>query len=369
MEAVAPNIIVEEDRSLRLVQAVLDPETPPHRTAAFSDYLAHDLPDFPAWRDALRAKVPGLYPARVKLVSAQEELRASLPGADAAIVENLEIRPPELTKADQLAVVQKFGIGTGNIDLAACRKRGVLVRTLRRRTNIAVAEHSMLLLLALAKQLPLINGLVTVDRLEEEGRPFRPLDTSQTANANWGRIGGLRTLHGSMLGVLGMGEIGAEMAGLGRGYGMYVLYHQRHRLSPHDEARLGVSYCTFDGLFARSDFLSIHVRSNAQTRDLVGRAALARMKRGAFLINTSRAEIVNRKALIEALESGHLGGAGFDVLHREPTTPDDPLLNHHNVILTPHLAGGSRLNGLTDLEEMLLGIWHELRPSGRAMPA
>ncbi len=355
------NIVVEEDRSLRLVQVVLDPDTPRDRTTAYADYLAHDLPDFYVWRDALRAKVPGLYPAHVRLVSSQEQLRASLPAAEVAVVESLEIGRPELAVADKLAVVQKFGTQTGNIDLDACRQRGLPVRTVRRRTNIAVAEHSMMLLQALAKQLPLINGLVAAAGLEQAGRPFRPFDTDHCPNANWGRIGGLRTLYGSALGVLGLGEIGTEMASLGRGCGMQVTYHQRHRRSNEDEARLGVSYCSFEELLARSDFLSVHVRSNAQTRDLVDRAAFARMRRGAFLINTSRAAIVNRGALIEALDSGHLAGAALDVLYHEPTTADDPLLHRYNVITTPHLAGGSRLNGLTDLEQMMLGIWHSLR--------
>lgn len=351
-----PTIVLEEDRSLRLVEVVLGPPASPERTAAFRDYLAHDLPDFPAWRDALRAKVPGLYPADVRTATSQETLRESLPGSAVAVVESLEVRAPELAVADRLAVVQKFGTRTGNIDLDACRTRGIAVCTVRRRTNVAVAEHSMMLLHALAKQLPLINGLVTVERLQQEGRPYHPLDTRHTANANWGRIGGLRTLFGSTLGVLGLGEIGSEMARLGRGCGMHVLYHQRSRLSSWDEAKLGVDYCAFDELLARSDFLSIHVPSNAQTRDLIDRVAFSRMKRGAFLINTSRAEIVNREALIEAIDSGHLGGAGLDVHHREPMAADDPLLRRHNVITTPHLAGGSRLNALADLEEMILGI-------------
>lgn len=356
-----PNIVLEDDRSLRLVQIVLDPDTPSERVAAYADYLAHDLPDVSGWRDAMRIKIPRLFPSRVRLVSSQEELCLNLPGAEVAIMESLEIGKRELAAADKLRVVQKFGGRTTGIDLEACQARGVAVRTQRRRINGSVAEHSMMMLQALAKQLPLINGLVTVERLQKAGRSFRPYDTRHTPNANWGRIGGLRVLNGSALGVLGLGEVGSELAALGCGCRMQVLYHDARRVPAQEEARLGVTYCSFEEFLARVDFLSIHLPANANTRGMIDRAAFARMKRGALLINTSRAEIVEREALIEALDSGQLGGAGFDVLYEEPTTGEDPLLNRDNVILTPHVAGGSRLSRLVDMEEMLLGICRSFR--------
>jgi phosphoglycerate dehydrogenase-like enzyme len=103
------------------------------------------------------------------------------------------------------------------------------------------------------------------------------------------------------------------------------------------------------------------VPSSAQTRDLVDAAALRRMKSGAFLINTSRAAIVNREALLDAVAGGHLGGVGLDVLYEEPAADDEPLLNYANVIVTPHLAGASRMNGLADLQDMLISIWQGIR--------
>ena len=349
-------IVLEDDRSLRLLQILLDPAAPRELSAAYADYLAHDLPDLSGWCDTLRVKIPRLFPAEVRIVATQEELLAKLPGAEVAIFESLELGATEMAVADKLRVVQKFGDRTVGVDIEACKTRGVHVRTQRRRINVVVAEHAMMLLQALAKQLPLINGLVTVERVQKSGRVFRPYDTRHTPNSNWARIGGLRTLHGSTLGVLGLGEIGSEMANLGRGCGMQVIYHQRHPLPASEEARRGVAYCGFEELLARADFLSIHLPMNARTRGMMDRAAIARMKRGAILINTSRAEIVEAAPLLDALDSEHLGGAGLDVLYREPTTDDDPLLNRHNVIVTPHLAGGSRLSRLVDAEEMLLGI-------------
>jgi phosphoglycerate dehydrogenase-like enzyme len=350
------SFVVEEDRVLRLVQVIMDPATSAERVAAFADYNATDLADFSGWLDVLRKKMPGTYPAQVHLVKSQEELRQHLPQADVAIVEGLDMGESELAIAGRLKVVHNFGTLADNVDAAACKARSIPVLTLRRRTNIAMGEHTIMLILALARRLPLINGLVTVDRLAQAGFAHRPYDSRHTASANFGRIPDFRTLNGLTLGLLGFGEIGREVAALARAFGMKVLYHKRSRLDAEQEQKLGVTYCSFDELFAQSEFLSVHVPHSEKTKSLVDGAALARMKKGSYLINTSRAEIVNHDALVAALESGHLAGAGFDVLYGEPTPADDPLLQFDNVILTPHMGGASRMNGLIDAETMLLDI-------------
>jgi phosphoglycerate dehydrogenase-like enzyme len=230
------------------------------------------------------------------------------------------------------------------------------VRVQRRRTNVAVAEHSMALMLALAKQLPLVGGRVTPQRLAEVGHSPARYDRRHTANSNWGRFGGLRTLAGATLGLVGLGEIGREVAAMARGLGMHVLYTQRTRLDPAREAEFGVTYACFDELLAESDYISLHVPMNENTRDMFGEETFARMKPGAILINTARAAIVNREALLGALRSGRLGGAGFDVLYEEPAGEDDPLLDLDNVILTPHLAGAGRFNGVNDIVDIIMAI-------------
>ncbi len=351
-----PVLLVEEDRVLRQVGLLLDPATSPERTAAFLDYYAHDVADFMSWREAVRKKLSALYPSDVRIYSNEEELRERLPDADVLIAERLAVGEREIASAPSLKLVQQFGTITDNIDAQACRSRSLPLLTLRRRTNVACAEHTLMLILALAKRLPLTNGLVTAERLQARGFVSRPYDTRHVARANFGRIPGIGTLLGRTLGVLGQGEIGREVAAFARVLGMRVLYHKRHRLDAEAERAAGIEYCSFDELFERSDFVTIHVPLNAATRGLVGAAALRRMKRGAFLLNISRASIVDRAALVDAVESRHLGGVGLDVLYHEPTTPDDPLLRHENVIVTPHIAGASRMNSLLDIEEMLLGI-------------
>lgn len=216
-------------------------------------------------------------------------------------------------------------------------------------------------ILALAKQLHRLNGKVTAERLSEAGYVLRKFDTRYTGANNYGRVSGVRLMRGAVLGVLGMGEVGREVAGMAHAFGMGVRYHQRRRLPPADETRLGIAYCSLAELFAGSDIISIHIPLAPATRGLIGRDALQRVKPGAWLINTSRAAIVDHAALVEALESGRLGAAALDVHYEEPCAPDEPLLRLDNVILTPHFAGGPRATVLDDIEEIALNVQQSLK--------
>ena len=353
-------ILIEDDRSLRLLQVVLDPAVDPQRRMAFADYIRHDISLGEAIA-ALKVQAPSLFPADVVLVRDQGDLQAAIGDAAVVIAESLEITSANIAAAPRLRAVVKFGALPDGIDTDACHARGIHVIMQRRRTNIAVAEHAMAMLMALAKQLPRINGLVTPGRLAKDHPPLAPYDTRHTPNANWGRIGGLRLLSDMTLGILGMGEIGSEMARMARACGMSVLYNRRIQLSPEIEDQRGIAFRDLESLLRESDALSIHLPMNDGTRGLVDARRLALMKPGALLVNTARAEIVDRQALIDALDRGHLAGAGLDVLHSEPADENDPLLDRPNVILTPHLAGGSRINRFRDFAEMLSGIEAALR--------
>lgn len=349
-------LVVENDVVLRLIQVLLDPDVPEERCSAFAHYFSHDVPDFAGWRAEVRERLPNLWPATIVLASTPEELRDAIVDADGVIVEDLPVGEAELACATRLRFVQKFGTVTRNVDPAACEKHGLPLLTFRRRVNLAVAEHTLTLLLALAKKLNRIDGLVTVDRLRSAGYNPQPFDIRHTPNANWGRVAGLRTVFGARLGLLGLGEIGREMARLGCGTGMDVCYYQRNQLDPDEENRLGVHYRPFNQLLAESDYLSIHVPLGPQTRDLLDHDALARLQPGAMLLNTSRAAIVNHAALVQSVQSGHLGGLAMDVLYEEPAARDEPLLDFDNVILTPHLAEGPRWSELLDAEYLLAGL-------------
>lgn len=360
--------VVENDRVLRTFEVALDPCLAPERLAAVSDYFAHDGIDVAAWRAGLQHRIGGILPVALRFVGTRDELRAALPGAAAVVVESLEIADAELEAGAALAMVCKFGRITDNIDLEACARRGVRTHAVRRRTNIAVAEFALACMLEFARNIVALNGRVTVERIGTAEAPYRPYDTRYVGMNNYARAGGARNLADSTVGIFGMGETGRELAALARAFGAKVVYSQRRRLDPALEAGLGVAYRKPRALFSEADFVSLHLPLTAQTRGLVGRELLGAMKPGAFLVNTARAAVIGREALIEALESGRLGGAALDVHYEEPVPADDALLAFPNVLLTPHVAGGSRRNIIGDIEEIVLQA-HDAMVAGRCNPA
>lgn len=352
-----PIIVVEDDPFLRLIQVILDLATPADRIAAFSHFMAHDLPDFAGWCERLQPRLGRLYPAEVRLVGDEAGLRKSLPGAGVAAVETLPIGASEIAAAGgTLKVVQKYGTITSRIDLRACESAGVRVLTFRRRANIATAEHALALMLALARRLTESAGLVSVEQLSAAGYSPTRFDLAHTPNGNWARIAGLRTLCGQQLGIVGMGEIGRELALRAAALEMRIAYTQRHRLEADQERRYQASYVGLDELLENSDCVSLHLPGSAATRGIIGAHELAIIKPGALLINVSQPQLVDRAALLEALASHRLGGFALDLPYEEPGRAGDPLLGFRNVIVTPHLGGSPRFNALADFEEMLLRL-------------
>jgi phosphoglycerate dehydrogenase-like enzyme len=352
-------VLVEDDAILKALPVVLDPAAKDEHVRAVTEFYRFDQPDFPDWLARLKQEIAGLYPATVKFVRDEAELRAGIAEADALVVEGLRVGEEELRRARRLKIVQKFGGNAKSIDAAACFKHGVALEVQRRRVNIAVAEQALTLMLALAKRLPELNGVVTESALRTAGFDPTPYDRRYTGNSNFARIGGLKTLYGATLGIVGLGEIGREIAARANAFGMTILYHQRNRIDPVEEGRLGARYASLDTLMAESDFITPVMPIDERTRGIIGRAQLARVKPGAVLVNVARAELVAREPLIEALESGRLAGFALDVAYKEPTPPDDRLLafTRGNVILMPHTAPAARQNNLADLAEMCMKLW------------
>ncbi|HXG51571.1 MAG TPA: NAD(P)-dependent oxidoreductase [candidate division Zixibacteria bacterium] len=357
-----PILAVEDDPFLRLLQVILDPLAPPERVAAFAHFMEHDEPDFAGWCERLRRRVTPLYPAEVRLARDPDELRAGLPGAAVIVVEGLPVGAAEIQAAGgTLKLIQKYGTLTRGIDRAACEQTGVRVLTIRRRANIATAEHAFALLLALARKIPETANRVSDEQLRAAGYSPTRYDRAHTPNGNWGRITGLKTLYGRVLGIVGFGEIGREVAARAAAFGMRILYTQRRRADADDEERLQARYCNLRELLAESDFVTLHLPGGPETRGIIGRRELEAMKPGALLVNVSQPHLVDRRALIEALASGRLGGFGLDTHYEEPGRADDPLLALRNVIVTPHLGGSPRANALADFEEMLTRLARALQ--------
>ena len=268
--------------------------------------------------------------------------------------------PAELAAGSDLVVVQKYGAMPRNIDTAACATRGIKLMTFRRRANIACAEVAITLMLTLAKKMHRLAGRISAEQLAAEGYVYKPFDRRHTPNSNWARIGGLRVLHDSTLGIIGIGEIGREIALRAAAFGMRILYYQRNRLPEAEERQLQLSYVPLDRLLAESDWIVPQVPGGPSTRHLIDRARFAQMKPGAFLVNISRADVVDRAALIEALKSGRLGGFALDPLYEAPGRSDDELLGFKNVVLSPHIAAQPRFNALNDIADMLAGLAKEI---------
>src|SRR5262249_55173302 len=231
-------LVVEDDRFLRVVAIVLDPNTSPERTAAYADFFAHDEPDFDGYCKRMRARVGRLFPREVRLVETQDEMRRALPGSPAPVVESLPVGKEDTAAANELRAVQKYGLSPRHTDTAACAAKGIKVLPIRRRANIACAELAIGLMLTLAKKLHRLAGRISVEQLGEVGYAYKPFDRRHTPNSNWPRISGLRVLNGATLGIIGLGEIGREIAIRAAAFGMQILYYQRTRLPASEEREL-----------------------------------------------------------------------------------------------------------------------------------
>jgi phosphoglycerate dehydrogenase-like enzyme len=216
-----------------------------------------------------------------------------------------------------LKLVSVWGTGTDNIDLNAAGMRGVTVCNTPGINAFAVAEHALTLMLAVARKITLLD--------------------SEMRKGRWPREM-LTQLLGKTLGVLGMGTIGARVAALGRGIGMHVLGWS----AQGDDARVrsaGARLATKEDILRTADVISLHTRLTPGTRGLIGKKEFALMKPTAILVNTGRGALVERDALLAALRERRIMGAGLDVFHQEPISPDDPLVQLPNVVCSPHNAG------------------------------
>ncbi|MBL8384972.1 MAG: hypothetical protein JNM90_17950 [Burkholderiales bacterium] len=252
-----------------------------------------------------------------------------------------------IAAAPSLRLIQRLGERTDGIDLDAARARGVPVSCLPRPTLVLTAEHAILLMLALAKQLVRADAQIRTGAWDA-GR-VAPTDG---VAYNWTGTAPLSGLYGKTLGILGLGEVGAIVARRARAFGMTVLYSNRNRLAESAERELGVRFAAREALLAQADFVSIHAANLPANRGMVDLATFRSMKRSAYFVNTSRGRLVNEDDLHTALTSGLIAGAGLDVHHEEPRPPGDRLCRLPNVIMTPHFAGGSRFGVLDELAQV-----------------
>lgn len=277
-----------------------------------------------------------------------DDVVTRLAGATIAITNKVPVRADALAQLPGLKMIAVAATGTDNVDLAACRARGIAVANIRNYSVVAVPEHVFALMLALRRNLAAYRADVEAGRWEQSTR-FCLLDHP------------IADLAGSRLGIIGYGALGQKVAQLGRAFGMRVAVATR--TPPQDP---DVEALPLDELLRTSDVVSLHLPLNDQTRGMIGARELGLMKTNALLINTARGGLVDEAALAHALANGVIGGAGFDVLSKEPPVPDNPLLQLRlpNFILTPHVAWASA-GAMQTLADMLIDnieAWAEGRP-------
>ncbi len=251
------------------------------------------------------------------------EVAALLPGVDGYIAGLDVIDRAALEKADRLKVICRYGVGVDNVDLAAAREQGILVTNTPGANSVSVAELALSLMLALARQIPEAVQAV------HEGK--------------WPRLSGV-SLENKTIGILGLGAIGKQLARRLSGFDCRILAYDPFA-DKEFAAFHQVEIVPMDEVIANADFLSLHLPLLPETRGMVNADFLAKVKKGAYLVNTSRGELVDESAMLEALQSGQLKGVGLDAFTIEPPDPSNPLLQLPQVVATPHL--GAQTDGAT----------------------
>lgn len=298
-----------------------------------------------------------------------QDVHAAIADVDAVIVRSrTRIDSEVLEHAARLRVIARAGVGVDNIDVDAATRRGVLVLNTPESSTISTAEHTMAMILALARNLPAAHA--------------------QTSQGPWQRerFTGIE-LYGKTLGIIGLGQIGTEVARRASAFGMRVIAFDPY-VSTDRAARVGVELVPWEDVLEQSDILTLHSPLTPSTRHLIGAAELRRMRRGVRVINCARGGLIDEGALLVALEEGHVGGAALDVFEEEPPR-ENPLLGHPRVVVTPHLGAstdeaqraiavevaeqvlaalaGRPVRGAVNAAPLQEEVWQRLRPFAELM--
>lgn len=276
--------------------------------------------------DLVREATPDAYELVTLETGSEEERLAKLADAEVVIVGGHRLSRAHVAAAPRLRLVHHQGVGYHDTcDVDALRERQIALALAPGGTAVGVSEHAVMMMLAVCKRLPFLDaelrrGVWHANDLRAESRQ----------------------LHGMTVGIVGLGRIGKEVARHLQGFGVTLVYTDILEMPEAIERELKVRRVTFEELLAVSDLVTLHLPLTEQSFHMLNRATIARMKPGAILVNCARGPIVEEAALVEALESGHLAGAGLDTYEIEPPPHPTPFARFHNVVLTPHNAPGTR---------------------------
>jgi D-3-phosphoglycerate dehydrogenase / 2-oxoglutarate reductase len=253
---------------------------------------------------------------------APDQLAADLQDADAIVVRSAtKVTGPLIAAAPKLRAIARAGTGVDNVDVAAASARGIVVMNAPGANSISVAELAMGLILAMARHLPAADAAMKQGKWEK--KKFLGEEVREKT-----------------LGLAGLGRIGQEVARRAAAFGMRIIAHDPF-ISEEVAGDLGVELVSLDDVFARADYVSLHMPSNEKTRNIVNAERLAKAKKGIRIVNTARGDLIDEHALADAIEAGHVGGAALDVFDKEPTV-DHRLQKLAQVVATPHIAASTR---------------------------
>lgn len=282
--------------------------------------------------EALRALVLSHFPREEFVVEQMiyqmplSEQKEKLTRADAVFCAPGRFLPDEAFRAALRArLMQLWSSGFDKFNVQGATAAGIPVATNGGANASSVAEHAVLLMLAVSRRLP---------EMDKKAR------SGQWGGTSYGLD--MQMLEGKRLGIIGFGNIGRKVAEKVAGFGMNICYYDTRRATPAEEKQLAAEFLDFNELLRTSDILTLHLHLNEATKHIIDARAFSLMKKGALLVNAARAELVDKQALCAALDTGALCGAGLDVFTEEPPRPDDKLFSFPTVIATPHIAGSNR---------------------------
>jgi len=271
----------------------------------------------------LKIKLEGMvkevvYNTKGKPLSSSE-LSPIIENFDGMIAGLDEIDRKVISRAKNLKVISRYGSGYDRVDIDAAKEAGIYVTNTPGANSTSVAELTIGLAIAAARSIPYAN--------------------TETKRGQWPRLKGI-TLQGKVFGLIGLGSIAKEVVFRLKGFDCKLVTYHPHR-NPEFEKEHNIEYCSLDELLGKSDFVSLHIPVTAATSRIVNKDFLSKMKKDSILINTSRGELIDEKALYESLKSGHLRAAALDAFSKEPPEHDNPLLSLHQVIVTPHMGAAT----------------------------
>ncbi len=267
-------------------------------------------------------------------------LRDAAAEADALVTATRRIGGDLIRAAGRLRLIQVQGRAPWAVDTEAAAAEGVPVSVLPHRGAIAVAEQTIALMLGLYRKL--VPGHLGTRDADYKGLGVEPVRTTERKIAfNWLGYNDVLQLHGRVLGLVGLGGIGLEVARRARAFDMEIVYHKRSPLPRRHEEMAGVRYLPLPELLAASDIVSLHAPHTGHTEHIIDAEALRLMNSSAILVNTARGGLVDEAALLAALQTGQIAGAGLDVFLDEPLPAGNPLLDAPNVLFSPHVGGGT----------------------------